>query len=98
MRTFFGTVYKQPNSPPKCNTGNIYFTNPYYTDLQILYWISEIDNHRRVFILALPARGEILSLPENSVPQTIVLRYQEIGGILVYETAKQWYFFYLKNI
>jgi hypothetical protein len=24
-------------------------------------------------------RGEILSHPENSVPQTIVLRYQEIG-------------------
>jgi hypothetical protein len=28
------------------------------------------------------SRGEILSHPENNVPQTIVLRYQEIGGIL----------------
>jgi hypothetical protein len=27
-------------------------------------------------------RGEILSHPENSVPQTLVLRYKEIGGIL----------------
>jgi hypothetical protein len=27
-------------------------------------------------------RGEILRPPENSVPQTIVLRYQEIGDIL----------------
>jgi hypothetical protein len=26
--------------------------------------------------------GEILSPPENSFPQTIVLRYQEISGIL----------------
>jgi hypothetical protein len=43
-------------------------------------------------------RGEILSPPENSVPQTIVLLHQEIGGYIVYETAKQWYCFYLKNI
>jgi hypothetical protein len=27
-------------------------------------------------------RGEILRPPENSVPQTIVLRFQEIEGIL----------------
>jgi hypothetical protein len=27
-------------------------------------------------------RGEIRSHPENGVPQTIVLRYQEMGGIL----------------
>jgi hypothetical protein len=27
-------------------------------------------------------RDEILSHPENSVPQSIVLRYQKIGGIL----------------
>jgi hypothetical protein len=30
----------------------------------------------------LSVRGEILSHPQSSVPQTIVLRYQEIGGIL----------------
>jgi hypothetical protein len=30
-------------------------------------------------------RGEILRPPENSVPQTIVVCYQEIGGKLVYE-------------
>jgi hypothetical protein len=32
--------------------------------------------------VASESRGEILSPPENSVPQTIVLRYQEIGGLL----------------
>jgi hypothetical protein len=40
------------------------------------------DSSRRTVILSQITSGEILSHPENSVPQTLVLRYQEIGGIL----------------
>jgi hypothetical protein len=44
------------------------------------------------------SRGEPLRPLENSFPQTIISRCQEMGGLLiVYETAKQWYCFFLKN-
>jgi hypothetical protein len=38
--------------------------------------------HHHVSSTYTVARGEILSHPENSIPQTIVLRYLEIGSIL----------------
>jgi hypothetical protein len=52
-------------------SGTLYSTEQLYVSVCVLCKSSIVH-----------CRGEILCHPENSFPQTIVLRYQEIGGIL----------------